>query len=206
MKPARLAPFERNGVVIDPFKIAINKYCNNNTKIDPQLRKVAKEGYLQHMDNWPNSFDKRILTFEEAVKGIEDVPEFGSISRSSSCGYPWNKHPEFGSNKGKLFGTEQEYDLNTPGCHILRKAVGDIITKAKNGERSKVIFADCSKDERRPKAKVDAGNTRLFGSGPVDYLTAWRQYFGAFAVFFTKNRIHNGSAIGVNPTLMSGIQ
>nr|UQB76010.1 non-structural polyprotein [Flumine dicistrovirus 44] len=151
------------------------------------------------MANWPYDVDKRVLTFEEAVVGVEDCVEFGSINRASSCGYPWNNDSDFGSNKHKLFGIEQEFNLLTPGAIRLKKSVDNMIDLARKGERSSVIFADCLKDERRPKEKVDMGKTRLFSACPIDYLVAFRQYFGSFSIFYVKNRIRNSSAIGVNP-------
>ena len=39
----------------------------------------------------------------------------------------------------------------------------------------------------------------MFSAAPADLSVITRMYFGAFTLFFNKNRISNGSAVGVNP-------
>ena len=61
------------------------------------------------------------------------------------------------------------------------------------------VFTDNLKDELRELTKIQSGSTRLFSGCPFLYLVAFRRYFGAFAMWYMKNKISNGSAIGVNP-------
>lgn len=60
------------------------------------------------------------------------------------------------------------------------------------------MWVDTLKDERRPIAKVDAGKTRVFSNGPMDYSIAFRQYFLGFVAHLMENRITNEVSIGTN--------
>nr|UQB76011.1 non-structural polyprotein [Flumine dicistrovirus 45] len=141
-----------------------------------------------------------MLTFEEAVLGIDNEPEFASISRQTSPGYPFNQEFHHGfQNKEWWLGRDLLYDLDREPCKQLRESVEIIISETKAGRRCRFVFMDCLKDERLPVAKVEAGKTRMFSSCPFDLLIVSRMYFGSFMLWYKKNRIHNGSAIGVNP-------
>jgi hypothetical protein len=147
------------------------------------------------------SVDKRVYSFEEAVCGLPDDPDYGSISRNTSPGYPYVFDPAVRRIPGKRYwlGIGEEYDLSRPQAKVLKNVCEGIIEKARVGVRSEHIFIDFLKDERRPIEKVLAGKTRMVNAGPLNYLIIVRMYFGAFCNWFTKNRILNGSAIGVNP-------
>jgi len=197
MAPAPLRPFKDGDKLIDPYQIALSKYIAPKTAVpNKDFLFHAVNHYTNDLLRWPSQFDKRILTFEEAVCGIEG--QFGSINRGSSTGYPYNVTPGLRTRK-EIFGDLTYFDLTRPGAVILRRDVDRYITSCRNGQRSKVYVQDCSKDERRPFEKVYAGKTRLFSAYPLHYLMAVRMYCGAFMIYFNKNKVINGSAIGVNP-------
>jgi len=197
MRPAHLRPFIFDGNIIDPYEVALSKYIKPKTAVPNMLiLEKAIEHYYNDLERWSNLSDRRILTFEEAVCGISG--KFGSINRGSSTGYPYNVTPGLRTRKD-IFGDDPVYDLTRRSAIILRYDVEKYISHCRIGERTKVYFQDCLKDERRPFAKVEQGKTRLFSAGPLHYLVAWRMYFGSFMIFYNENKVQNGSAIGVNP-------
>lgn len=73
-----------------------------------------------------------------------------------------------------------------------------MIEKAKDGERSEVIFMDILKDETLKKSKVDIGKTRLISASPLDYSIVCRMYFLSFSMALMNTRLDNGVAVGTN--------
>lgn len=201
-KPAKLAPFTNSdGNRINPYDLAVSKYCTPYVHIPEKTVKIIGDMIFQHLNAVSTKCTlKRTLTFEEAILGVEGCPEFGSISRATSCGFPDTALPGTKSKgKEKYFGKDQIYDLSNKEAMQLRADCENIIIQARRGIRLEHIFADCLKDERRPLEKVDLGKTRLFSACPIRLLIVFRMYFGAFITWCQENRIYNGFAVGVNP-------
>lgn len=72
------------------------------------------------------------------------------------------------------------------------------IDMARRNERMMTIWTDTLKDERRPIDKVNAGKTRVFAGGPIDYTLVFRKYFLGFAAAVADNRNHNEISVGTN--------
>jgi hypothetical protein len=199
--PGRLKPFKNNeGELVDPFKVGLAKYCKKHVHIDSGLMKLIGRHILDDLKR-VSIFDveKRIFTFDEAVVGIENESDYGSLPRGTSPGYPHNVANEKATGKTKWFGTDSIFDLNNEACDKLKADVGQVIDDARWNIRHPFFYCDYLKDERRTHEKHEKGNTRIFSACPLEYTIAVRQYFGAFCLWFTKNKIYNGSAIGVNP-------
>lgn len=193
-------PFFENGKLIDPLDIALDKYCKNKKNINPfHAIHICDQMYDDLVRNSAIVPDKRILTFEEAILGIENDDIFGSISRTTSPGFPYTQLP---SNKGKgkthWFGNGQEYDLDNPNCMKLKEDCLRVLDDAIHGIRHEHIFADNPKDETLPIEKVEANKVRLFNACPLVLLIVTRMLFGSFTRWYVANKIYNGSAIGVN--------
>jgi hypothetical protein len=200
LAPAKLRPFYVDEQRIVPMDNALLKYCSSAVLMPTKVLDDIKDDifdFLEYVST--EKVDRRLFTYEEAIKGLDGEVMFGSISRKTSPGYPWILDRPGTSGKFYLFGTEQEYSLDSAYALILKKSVDDIIANAVIGKRTRFIFTDNLKDETRPIEKVIAGKTRLFSGCPIDYLVTFRMYFGAFSLWFMKNRIVNHSAIGVNP-------
>lgn len=197
----RTRPFWKNGVLIDPLDIALDKFCKNKTYIPQELlQPITEQLYDDIVHASQVKPDKRILTFEEAILGIENDPIFGSISRTTSPGFPFT-HDARNKGKGKThwFGTKQEYDLDTQACKDLKRNCLQVLEDAINGIRHEHIFADNPKDETLPTEKVEANKVRLFNACPLVLLIVTRMLFGSFVRWYVANKIFNGSAVGVNP-------
>nr|UQB76001.1 non-structural polyprotein [Flumine dicistrovirus 19] len=199
--PARLRPFYFKEVLVDPWDKAFDKYCTESVFIDKRSVILITNIYADWIYRVSTrNVEKRVYTHMESIMGLENDVDFKSISRSTSMGYPKNQESHVGfSGKQWLFGKEEVFDLNRQQAVELELECNIVVAKAILGERSLFIFADNLKDERRPLEKVETGATRLFNSSPVVLLLLYRRYFGAFQLWYMKNRINNGSAIGVNP-------
>lgn len=202
--PARLRKFvNEQGIEIDPWLNARSKYAKPVPYINSEVLDMCSLSYGAMINNKSTNdapWDKKVFTFEEAVRGIPGVPHCEGVPRNTSSGYPFCLHVPPG-HKGKthFFGTEDEYEFTSPHCVDLKKRVLHIVSEAAKGNRLQHVYFDFLKDERRSIEKVAAGSSRLVSASPVDLLIATRMYFMDFVRWFMSNRIINGSAVGVNP-------
>lgn len=199
--PARLKPFTVNGCTIDPFEIALSKYCTPHKLICTNLMEYIGEYLYDDLNRASRiKVPKDILSFEEAIKGIQGEKDYGSIPRNTSAGFPHTVAiGKTSPGKTKWFGTENEYDLSGQACAELKLRCEILIADAKVNKRHLLVFSDYLKDERRPIEKVQMGSTRLFSACPLELTVVVRMYFGAWTLWMIKNKIDNSSAIGVNP-------
>lgn len=144
--------------------------------------------------------ERRLLTFEESVLGIQDDPYLRAMTRSSSSGLPYKIDMATSGLKGKqiLFGKEEVYDLDNENAQTLRKDVEEEIYLMKQGTRNVIPYEVSEKDECLPKDKVAEGKIRLFAVNSTLGGCLKRIYGGQFRSWFAHNRIYNGSAIGIN--------
>jgi len=203
-RPARLNPFkDEDGRIVDPYLISIQPYGVNFDRVsEPDDRiDLITSTYLEWMVSEQRFVvDKRLLTFEEAVKGVDGEPELKAINRKTSAGFPFSANPIFkGDGKSAIFGSGDVMDLNTPASDLVRKRVDQVLLDAAHGKRSFHCYTDFSKDELRTKEKSKKGKTRLISGGPVDLLICFSIMFGSFIIWYKKNRLYNGSGIGINP-------
>lgn len=197
--PARLRPFLQEGTLIDPLLNAQKKYCQPDILFDHDLVKICCRDYFDFCD-WSeeHSVDRRVYSTFEAIYGLDNDVDFGSISSSTSGG--WSHDPTGGNVlKKNLFYCS----VDTPSWKLIFNKVvlrvDEVILKARNNIRMFHAFTDNLKDELREEEKALSGSTRLFSGSEFIYLICFRKYFGAFSLWYMKNRISNGSAIGVNP-------
>jgi hypothetical protein len=139
---------------------------------------------------------KGIFSKEEAVLGVEGL-KIKSIARSTSAGYPYVLTTKAG--KKDFFGSSGDFSFDSEECKSLFERVDHIVDSAKRGERLAHVFVDFLKDETRPHAKVDAGATRVISGAPLDYVVAFRMYFGAFMASMFRHHTKSGMCPGINP-------
>ena len=137
----------------------------------------------------------RVLTFEEAVQGIEGDELIRGIDRTTSAGFPYAQQTK---KKGKQewFG-EDEWTLESEKAQEMKTIVQDQVNGMVNGRFVEYIFTDTLKDETRPIDKVMEGKTRLFAAAPMDFIIVFRMYFMSFLAWMMRNRIRNESAVGI---------
>jgi len=199
-KPARLSPWkDAEGVLRDPLVDAISRYSKPKQWIQPELlNEVVDELGDFLRANSLDVPDDTILDFETSILGEEGDPSFGPLPRVTSSGWPYNCLPG-PSNKTRFFGKDEVYNLKTSEAIELKDEVDKIISKAQKGVRSCHVFTDFLKDERVSLKKFKEGVTRLVSCAPVTLTVASRMYFGAFMKYIYRNKIVNGTAIGLNP-------
>jgi hypothetical protein len=206
-KPARLAREydEEGNLSFDPFMNGLKKHLRIRPIVQDEIVDACGDHLLNSLINSSKSnleVDGKVLTFEQAILGIPTLPYCDSIPRNTSSGYPYAMPGGLcGSNPGKtvFFGSDPEYNLNTPACIDLRIKNLERLENLKQGIRNECIYMDFAKDERRPIAKVDEGKTRMINACPLDHLIEVRQYFMSFAMWIQRNRISNGICVGINP-------
>nr|QPN36945.1 polyprorein 2 [Goettingen Seco-like virus 2] len=174
---------------------------------DPQIPLPRKE-LLEACDDIQQRFaafttdiKPRVMTEDEAINGIPNVPHYDRMEMNTSPGFPYIRERK-ADERGKRFlfkntGTEQDphYEISSK---TLRTNLDRRLKMAKNNERPISFWKNCLKDERRPTAKVKQGSTRSFCAAPVDYCIAVRMYFLAFCATFIKNHTTFFSSVGID--------
>lgn len=201
-KPAHLRDFTRNGETISPMKKGLAKVANIQQRLDPELLQIAAEDTKRTVLKMNDPPKYGVLSYEEAISGVEGDDYLSGIKRQTSPGYPW-----VSQKKTKLPGKKEWLNVITPEGVTddyrydhpdLKAAVQQRVEKAKQGIRIPAIYTATLKDERRPIEKVDAGKTRVFTAAPQDYVIPVRQYFLDFVAAVQRNRVLNEVAVGID--------
>lgn len=199
--PAFLKATVSQGVKIDPWALARTKYSNVSRALNLTVLDMISEDTISTMmytSTMGDPWDPRVLTFEEAVAGVDGVDFVDGIPRDTSPGYPFVLDS---SKPGKRdwFGSDGPYDFSGPKCRALKKSIRELENRLGSGERGDFLFADFLKDARELKTKALLGKTRLISAGAMDLLILTKMYFGDLVRWTMQNRIKNGFCIGVNP-------
>lgn len=199
LSPAMLRSTLVDGIVIDPLLNAQMKYCKPDILFNIEDVQLCCKSYFAFCEwNEVHQVERRIYNTEEAIYGLEYDMDFGSINSSSSAGYPMNVVGQRNLKK-ELFSYDRgTVEHDSIFCEV-EELSDEIIANAKQKKRMFHVFSDNLKDELREDHKVAVGSTRLFSGCPFSYFVAFRRYFGAFCLWYMKNRIGNGSFIGGNP-------
>nr|WPV63209.1 MAG: RNA-dependent RNA polymerase [Wufeng shrew dicistrovirus 13] len=190
MKPAQL--YRKDG--IDPLYVGLEKCGVPPVYIDPSKIENAQCDIQSILLNNINPLHQRVLSMAEAIEGVENDEFLAPINRRSSPGYPWCLNTSGHMGKTKWCGVD-EYVLDNPE---LQCAVNKRLECAKLYERVPTFWIDTLKDEKRAIEKVEAGKTRVFSVGPLDYLVLSRMYFLGYLAHIMHNRISNEVAVGTN--------
>lgn len=192
--PAHLGRVFKDGEIVYPMVRAVKPYSSPVYIFDrdgfDQISHVA----FSRLSALCSSVNNRIFSFDEAVLGISEM-KFRSIPRNTSPGFPYCYEND--SGKTAYFGDGEIYDLSNDKCKELRARVEHIVNMARQGKRTAVLFNDFLKDELRSSKKREAVATRLISSAPLDYVIAWRMYFGDFSARFMAKNVITGMAPGI---------
>jgi hypothetical protein len=196
-RPAMLRPFaDANGNIIKPMAVGLRAYTTPLVYLPPSSIELAVDLATRPFREASLPHTRCIFNFREAVCGVEGL-KIKSITRSTSPGYPYIV--EHKNGKKDFFGYDAEFDLTSEACGELRARVDHIISEAAKGVRLGHLFTDFLKDETRPHAKVDIGATRIISAAPLDYVVAFRMYFGAFMAAMFRYHTESGMCPGINP-------
>jgi hypothetical protein len=192
--PAVLKPIVVDGKVIDPLEQARLKADTPNVAVDEAILKQCSDHYARTlMDLKVDDEDDRVLSWEEAICGVEGNHLYSPVKRNTSPGYGWTSK---GCGKEPWLGKNEDYVTDHPDVLKSRDAM---LQRLKSGKRAGTVFIDTLKDERRTLDKVAAGKTRLFAAGEMVYCLVFRQYFAGFNAHIMKNQVMAESTVGINP-------
>lgn len=184
----------------DPMLNGLIKYGKTVPRIEPRYIELAvndvKNNFILNESFRDMSDYTRVLTYEEAVLGVQDDEFMAPINRGTSMGYPYANQEKL-RGKRDAFG-DDEWDLNSPLALRVKQDVETLIDNCRKGIQTGVYWSDTLKDERRPIEKVQAGKTRVFCGGPVHFTIAFRKYFLGFAAWLMHNRNANEVSVGTN--------
>lgn len=171
------------------------KYGPQENAISVDLIRMVAQQYCSDIADVSARYVHRVLTFEEAIRGIEGTG-FRSLSLTTSAGWPYAdlglKKEDFWSilPDGTLIKNHKYYDL--------KDDVEQLLHDWSRGTTSIVMFKDTLKMERRAIAKVEAGKTRMISCAPVHFTIACRMLFGTSMRMFQETGVLCGTALGLN--------
>ncbi|APG77959.1 hypothetical protein [Hubei picorna-like virus 34] len=164
----------------------------------------------------------QVLTFNEAILGLPgqyvddpylregDIIYYGPLPLDTSAGFPFTTpryRKQYGRGPKKSEWIQVQYEDSYPTGCVVHEEIVKLYEHQMELRRKGVVpanlFQDCLKDERRPIPKMmKEGGTRLFSMSNVVGSIALRQYTLDLTSFMRRNRIGNGSAVGINPESM----
>jgi len=200
--PAKLHPFEEDGVYIDPRKNATEKYCQNSQLLDQEVVDIAAQHLYSGLHSTifkEGTKPLEVFDFKKAVSGDCEIEYCEKINMQTSAGYPWclDSPPGY-SGKEWWFGRGDEIDFERPQAKELERVVVNMIDKAREGIRLPHVYVDHLKDERRKHEKVHKGMTRLISACPLDLQIAFRMFFYDFCVRMSTRHMETGITGGLN--------
>jgi hypothetical protein len=140
-----------------------------------------------------------VLSIEQSICGIPQIPQYGAMEMDTSEGFPFSSiRPKGAKDKRWLFDldvTSEGYVLNG-----IEQVLLDVMANKQEQRENKIVpltvFTDCLKDAKLPKEKCH--KTRIFSVSPVDFTIQFRQYFYDFTIAFQEARFDIESAVGIN--------
>lgn len=197
MKPPILHPHMRSGELVDPKIVGLKNFGKNTVKIkEIKSTDVLIKAVSVHVFG-SLSTEGSVLSFRQAVGGINEDSPIPKISVSSGCGEFW-KHFKFSKNSD-IFGDEGLIDFS-------KKEVKDVMDCV-----NYIINLDCNvpfvatqelKDETRvltiENGKEEIKVARSFFTQDVACQILFKMYFADLYTSVLNNRINNSIALGIN--------
>jgi len=199
--PALLSDIQfSDGTVVKPMLNALLKQDAYNVTVPVDDLEACVQDVIRVLKPHVQNVD-RVLSFEEAVSGAEDLKHMKGIPRATSLGYPHCQDPRIVlGGKKDAFGAEGDYQLTTELALEYRAEVEQWEnTAAELIVPKERIFGDILKDETRPLSKVLAGKTRMISASDIVLSLVVRKYYGGVINDIMRSRIVNGIAVGINP-------
>lgn len=197
VKDSRLPPNS------DPMTIGCRKH-GMISEIFPsqEIKAISKHYEATILDIKPVKLIDGPLSLQDAVCGNANVPEINALEWSSSEGFPLSKQRPTG-----VTGKKWLFDLEETPQGLILKGMNEELSRLysvqmemrRRGIRPQTIFVDCLKDCLLPLEKCrKSGGTRVFSTAPVQYVIAFRQYFGDYMAAFRRARFDAEHGIGMS--------
>lgn len=170
------------------FNATLEHVVNPPLPFDPALLEKAALDYVKDIIELAKTNKDphcRVLTDEEAVKGIDGVRFIDAIKRATGAGSP-------------LMGKKNKYiDENFVVDAIIWTEIQRILSCWKKGERAYPMYNACLKDE---PTKLDKDKVRVFEGCPVAFSILIRKYFLGLCRFLSLHPLTTECAVGLNAT------
>lgn len=219
--PAILSPKDPRALGMRPLKEGLKRYSNIKGEgalpID-EIRYAFKQIATELTDILSAAqLPVRVFTKTESINGPPraEFPYSKPLDRAGSAGFPWNMHPGV-TNKNSLLTQctdgkwrfKQDFEV----AERVSKTVDARILAAKHSEAWITPFVAYNKDECVTEKKVyiqmdeegrpvDKRKTRVFFSGPIDYLISYRMYFLAAMQRLQETRHNHPIKVGIGNTM-----
>lgn len=185
--PAHLESFNN----INIYTNNLRKYFGETAYFTPDMLEFI-QSRLVHRFRGAEYYS---LSIADAIQGDEIIT---ALDRSTSPGLPWILQKQPIKGKGPWLGQNENWVVDHKELLASIKYFEDEVHN--NNAIPPIFFLDQTKDERRPIDKVNSGKTRMFAIGPMHFTILFRQKFAWFDSHFKRNRINNGSLVGIDPT------
>ncbi len=157
-----------------------------------------ESGVKQIIVSYGYDMEPRPLSFEEAIVGVDGVPEIQRMNLNTSPGYPYTlDRPTNGKRSYLTMG-------DTPDCplleisEVLESALLARLLEASQGKKTRTFWTLFPKDETRPLDKIANVKTRVVSVPPMDYTILWRAFNAHWIRFWYLFRQYLPNKIGVN--------
>lgn len=189
VEPAILSKFDPRADGRDLYIEGIRRYgVKTTTNIDKEEWVSAMKHIGNELANMMNIRRKTVRKFTktEAINRppYSDYPMAKPLDRTGSAGFPHVLRTG-SANKGDYLtfneGDQKWYFSKTPEAQRISSRITQMCLDAEKDVEHFVPFIAYPKDECVPLRKIYSveKKTRIFFSGPFEYLVAYRMYFGA---------------------------
>lgn len=188
---------------IDPMRIGVGEMARNSVNLEVGHLADATICVGSKLLSLKSRYKEnpRLLTEDETLNGsyLEGTKQPDKLIRKmnmkTSAGWPYNLR----ATKGKTEFVEEDENGRFKLKSFMRSEIDRLENSLRSGEAEPFLFFDCIKDERRPIAKAESGNSRIFSVGPMHFTYLMRKYTSMFQAHCMQNCIDSGSAVGINP-------
>lgn len=196
--PAPLAPFTNTaGEYMVPLHNALEGEKGNNVPVDVADVEACVHFTAKALMRGVRKRNK-VLTSPEAILGVPGSA-LKPIQRDTSAGYYGLHNPGIKPGKRGALGRDGEYTLNTAEALRLIRQSEEQWELMKQGKPSESPYLLFLKDEKRSRAKAEAGKARLVKAASVDEVINIRRVYGAVVSDLMEHHTLSGIAVGINP-------
>jgi len=191
----------RCSIDVEPIVHGILKYDNINKPLRHDLLARCVEDIGTHIADvmQSNHVNMKVLTKTEAINRWTQLPGSNPIYRYSSAGFPWTSRGVHKKNALFDFDGSIYHIAKTENGAALNRACDQLVSVARRGERSAVVFTASNKDEPLKPSKIFDTNTRSILASPIDYTLVHRQYCHTFSAGITTLFESLPIKIGIDP-------
>jgi hypothetical protein len=197
-KPPMMGPTVRDGVVYNPYDIAMKNFNSAPVSLNEDLVEVITDEYLTRIiKGLEETGLKKLepLTMDAAINGVKEDQYINRLNVKAAAGYGYpGKKSQYLDLDDEM---EDDYPIRRPNKEVeenLRK----IIQKYLDGDCAHPYYKASLKDEPRPASKAATGKTRVFYADVIDFLIICRMFLLPVYTLLNEHSEIFGTAIGID--------